>query len=471
MRRCRSWKPQRSKRSRYKTSRPWIRGGSIGDHGQAESFVGVALADDLIRQLSGRSSSLRVRPVSAVYRYAPGGTETGVQPVQAARRVGTDFVVAVQVEYSGENAVWRARLLRAQDGEAVWEQSFRGDRSHPFALQDKLTKALQGALLGEGAGATAGPAHITLNLQAYAAYVQGRMLWNQRTSEGVYRSIDLEEQAIAEDPKFAVAYAALADAYAFDMTDWHKAEDTARKALAIDPRLGEAHASLGLMNMLWRGDYEGAAAEFKLAIQLRPEYAGAHEWYADNFATQNRMDEAFHEMQRALELDSTSLPLNTDMARLFYLSHRFDQARDQSRHALELDPKFLGAHVVLHDTLIQRHEDDAAMAEFAKIEEIAGTTGLYSSVESQRVREAYAKEGIKGFFAVRAEYFGTEFKDNYLRAKYLALLGRKDDSVEALHRAMSDAGPNKLFVMYASSEPAFDGIRDDPRFRKAVGTE
>jgi tetratricopeptide (TPR) repeat protein len=183
------------------------------------------------------------------------------------------------------------------------------------------------------------------------------------------------------------------------------------------------------------------------------------------------MTEALEEMQIALELDSTSLPVNTDMARLFYLSHRFDQAREQSRHALELDPKFLGAHVVLHDTLIQRREYEAAMAEFATIQEIAGTTGLYSSTEAERVREAYAKEGIKGFFEVRADYYGTEFKDAYQRAKYLALLGRKDDSVVALRRALKDAGPNKLYVMYASSEPAFDGLRDDPRFRRAVGAE
>jgi hypothetical protein len=96
---------------------------------------------------------------------------------------------------------------------------------------------------------------------------------------------------------------------------------------------------------------------------------------------------------------------------------------------------------------------------------------LYSSIESKRVSEAYAKAGIKGFFEVRASYFTTGFKDNYSRAKYLALLGRKDDSVEALRRAVNEAGPEKLFVMYASTEPAFDGIRNDPRFRKAIGVE
>jgi DNA-binding winged helix-turn-helix (wHTH) protein/tetratricopeptide (TPR) repeat protein len=451
----------------------------IADHEQAESFAGLALADDLIRQLSGRSASLRVQPVSAVYSYVPAdahdvangsepGAEAGVGPVQAARRLGVDLVVVVRVEYKGDGALLRASLLRAKDGVAVWTQSFRGDREHPFALQDQLVKALQTVLLGEDGG-TMQRAHITANLRAYGAYVQGRMLWNQRTSEGVYRSIDREEQATAEDPKFAVAYAALADAYAFDITGWHKAEQTARKALALDAGLGEAHASLGLVHMLWQGDYEAAAAEFRMAIRLNPGYAGAHEWYADNFATQARMTEAFHEMQSAMELDATSLPVNTDMARLYYLSHRFDRARDQSWHALELDPKFLGAHVVLHDTLIQRHEYDAAMAEFRTIEEIAGTTGLYSSTQAKTVSEAYARAGIRGFYAVRADYFSTEFKDNYLRAKYLALLGRKEDSVVWLRRALNDAGPNKLFVLYASTEPAFDGIRDDPRFKKLMG--
>jgi tetratricopeptide (TPR) repeat protein len=295
------------------------------------------------------------------------------------------------------------------------------------------------------------------------------MLWNSRTGEGVYQSIDMEQQAVTEDPRFALAYAALADAYAFDMTGWHKSEATARQALALDSSLGEAHASLGLVQMLWHGDYENAAAEFRTAIWLSPSYASAHEWYSDNFATHERMVEAVQEMRSALDIDPTSLPINTDMARLMYLSHRFDEAKEQSLHTLALDPRFLGAHVVLHDTLIQLHDYDQAMAEYSQIEHLAGASGVYSATEAQTYREAYANSGIDGFFAARANYFGTKFHDDYARARYLALLGRKEDALVTLRKAIDHAGTNQLFVMYASSEPAFDSIRSDPRFSKAAG--
>src|SRR5205814_6923908 len=121
----------------------------------------------------------------------------------------------------------------------------------------------------------------TSNSDAYQLYLQARFHWNQRTSLGVKKSIDLFQQATEKDPDFALAYAGLADAY--NMANilgaltprecMPEAKAAATKALVLDPRLAEAHASLGLVKSHYDFDLPGAQKEFLKAIELNPKYA------------------------------------------------------------------------------------------------------------------------------------------------------------------------------------------------------
>jgi DNA-binding winged helix-turn-helix (wHTH) protein/TolB-like protein len=435
---------------------------AMNDREAAEADEGLALADELIRQLRDRRTGLEVRSVNAIYRYADGP----VDPAQAARELGVDLVVAAQVETAaGTRPVVRVRLVGARAGSTVWQREFKDDGRGLLAVDDAAAHALETAL-----AATEGPVRrrVTEDLRAYGAFVRGRMEWERRTSQGIYRSIDAMEQAVDLDPRFALAYAGLADAYAFDLSHWLKAEGAAQRALALDPGLGEAHAALGLVKMLWRGDRRGAADELKAAIRLAPRYASAHEWYADTFAMENRMLEATAEMQNAAEVDPDSVAIATDLARMAYLRHDFKTARAQCLAVLVGHPGYVQGHILMQDIYMETREYGLAMREVAEVDRLLGWGGAQASAETARENEAFARDGIRGFWAARAQYLETEFTDPYQAARYLARLGRREQALMWLAQAEARKKAGKAVMLYAFEEPVFDGLRNDTRFRRLV---
>jgi adenylate cyclase len=113
--------------------------------------------------------------------------------------------------------------------------------------------------------------------EAYENYLKGRTLWQNRSSQNLHKAMLLLEQAIQKDSNFALAQAALADAYAFDYQNWRKAEETVRQAIHLNPNLGEPHASIWFVKMFWEWKLKEAEEEFKQAIKLSPNYATGHQ--------------------------------------------------------------------------------------------------------------------------------------------------------------------------------------------------
>jgi Tfp pilus assembly protein PilF/TolB-like protein len=422
------------------------------------SLTGLALADDTIRHF-GTDGGLRVLPVSAVMR------PESARPTETARRLGAAFVLTTQVTPDADGIVVRSRLVRQKDGSAVWSETRHGKASELLALEDDLTVSLRRELLGKGAPEPPPFRHITSNLGAYAAYMRGLTFLAQRTSEGTYKAIDALEQATADDPAFAQAEAALAEAYSFDLGKWEKAEPTARLALSLNPQMGEGHAVLGLIAMLWHNDFAEAGDQLRMALQLNPNDPLTHLWYGNLFAAQGRMVEANEEVRLARNLDPYSDAVNLGAARIFYLSRKFDQARDLCLQVLSQNPEFLQAHILLHEVYVQQREYDKAMDEFRATEKLAGGSGLYNVTQINALEQAYRRDGIEGFWNARASYLEAgSYHDDYELAKYLAMLGRKNEALERIRRAMETPGSPRHTTMFARDEPAFDGLAADPRF-------
>src|SRR4029077_15322123 len=146
-----------------------------------------------------------------------------------------------------------------------------------------------------------------VDAEAYEAYLKGRYFWNKRTAEGLKKAMDYFSQAIEMDPTYAQAYTGLADTFAL-MGDWEygvlppteafpKAKAAATKALALDNTLGEAHTSLAFVLDLFDGDWGAAEREYKQAVDLSPNYATAHQWYAWHLIVLGRNSEAIAEMR------------------------------------------------------------------------------------------------------------------------------------------------------------------------------
>lgn len=301
----------------------------------------------------------------------------------------------------------------------------------------------------------------TPNPEAHAAYVQGRSFWNTRTSEGLHKSIVELERAIELDPDYALAYAALADAYAFDLQHWKKVEGTVNRALALNPLLGEAHASLGFVRLFHEWDWPAAEREFRRAVALSPTYATAHQWYAICFALKKQWLEAKAEMKLALELEPSSPIMNADMGQLLYFAGEYDEAIEHCRRALKFDPKFLNGHVYLYQIYTQNKMYGEAVEKYFEIQRL-GVNGHYNPAEEMSLRRAYAEAGIHGFWRARLDYV-TRAEDFYSAAEYSARLGDRARAVEWLDKAFRQ----RVFPMvFSFANPVFTPLGESPRFQE-----
>src|SRR5438105_1094867 len=214
---------------------------------------------------------------------------------------------------------------------------------------------------------------------SYEMYQKGRSLWEKRSGDNIPKAIEFYEQAIGHDPDYALAYAGLANAYvllpyytgARRSDSLAKAKEAALKALQLDPKVAEAHAALGKFNF-FHMDLIESIREYQRAIELKPNYATAHQWLGnDSLVSLGRFDEAIAEGKRAVELDPLSPIINADLGITLYLARRYDDAIEQLRKTLAIDPAFFYAHYNLGVALQLKGDLSAAILEYEKASQLS----------------------------------------------------------------------------------------------------
>ncbi len=302
------------------------------------------------------------------------------------------------------------------------------------------------------------------NLEAYENYVIGRTLWHQRSAEGLHQSIIHLERAIKNDTNFALAHAALADAYAFDAVKKTFAENHANEALKLDPTLGQPHATIGFMRMFWDWRLSDAKESLRLAIELSPNYATAHQWYAINLIAKRSGGAALAEMKRAVELEPHSLAINADLCQIYYFLQKYDDALEQCKKTLKMDANFLNAHSNLYEIHMANGMNDEAVAEFFRIEQLKSDFSL-PIVNLEKLKKDYQNGGIRVFWQTRVEYLEKN-PNHYKLAQYYARLGEKEKALQSLQKSYQSRDFD--FVLFLT-EPVFLDLRDEPRFIELVG--
>ena len=308
--------------------------------------------------------------------------------------------------------------------------------------------------------------------------MKGRYFWNKRTEEGFRQAADYFQQAIDKDPNYGRAYAGLADTFTL-MSTWYqgpqselmpKARTAALRALELDESLAEAHASLALIKENYDYDWLGSEKEFRRAIQLGPQYATAHQWYAESLAWQGRFQEAFAQSEQARRLDPLSLIIATDYASILYYSRQYDSALKQCRSVLELDPNFRHARGLMVPSYSELGRYDEALDEMNRWAAgdqgpwaVAMRAAVYSHLgrAEEARREVVNIEQLPGSRidrtpALLVAYSGT---------------GQKEQVIELLQKAVSE---HSNAVVQVKVDPMYDPIRSDPRFRdllRRVGLE
>jgi DNA-binding winged helix-turn-helix (wHTH) protein/TolB-like protein/Flp pilus assembly protein TadD len=435
------------------------------ENGDGDEYVGLGMADALITKLSS-IHQITVRPTSAIVRYQ----KTELDASAVGRELEVDSVLDGRVQKSGDRIRLTVQLLRTSDGQPLWGETFDEKYTDIFAVEDRISGAVVGALIPTLSELQRQQLnkHYTENTEAFQSYMRGRYYWNQRTAGDVRRAISFFEDAILQDPNYALAYAGLADSYAtlsiFDNANqaenMPKARSAAMKALELDDGLAEAHASLGYVKHRWEFDFPGAEREFQRSFELNSQYPTAHQWYGWYLLSLGRFDQAIAEFQRAQQLDPRSIYTNLTLGAPYFYSHQYDRAVEQFKHTLELKPDFPLAHWWLFMTYLQQKRFDEAVAELklnaprnADLKNVPMMGYLYAlagqTAQARTVLNKYVRPGERT--AAPASAIATIY----------AALDEKDLAFVWLKKAINARESGMVFL---SVDPRFETLRSDPRF-------
>ncbi|MEK6299285.1 MAG: protein kinase [Acidobacteriota bacterium] len=431
-------------------------------------YLSDGITESLINNLA-QSRGLRVMSRNSVFRYK--GLQTDARKI--GRELGVKSVLNGRIVERGDNLSISIELIDARDDTQIWGEQYNRKVSDVLAMQEEIARQisqkLQLKLGGEDERRVS--KHFTDDPEAYKLYLKGRFYWSKRTEEGLKKGIEYFNQAIEQDPSYALAYAGLADCYAI-LVELEgsapaellpKVKAAAQKAIEMDDSLAEAHTSLGAAYE-YEWTWTEAEKQYKRAVELNPNYATAHHWYAAYLASRLRSDEAIREMQRALELDPLSLIVNTSMGRVLYGARQYDRAIEQLKKTLDMDPNFAEAHFQLGMVYEQKRMFDDSAREYQKAADLFNEPAMKAWVARPYAMSGKKSEAERVLAEVKA-LAKQKYASPYPMASVYAALGQKDAAFEWLERVYKD---HSYYVVWLNIDRAFDGLRSDPRFQNLL---
>ncbi|HEY7194738.1 MAG TPA: tetratricopeptide repeat protein, partial [Gemmatimonadales bacterium] len=433
-------------------------------------YLSDGITDELIDALA-KIAGLRVASRTSV--FALKGRALDVRAVGAL--LGVSVVLEGTVRRAGDRLRITAQLTSTDDGRLLWSQRYDRQLVDVFAIQDEIAATIVSTLRATMFAGLSEyiPRRYTENIHAYGLYLKGRFAWNKRTQEGVAEAIDYFKQAIAEDPSYAPAYAGLADSYSLDVDyraipvadAYARAKEYARKALALDESLPSAHASLAWALFIYDWQWEEAAREFRRAIELNPRYASAHQWFSFLLAARGQFDAALVEGHTALELDPASVSIRRAVGWVYFYARRYAQAREHLSRAIEMNPMAVESYRMLGSTLAFQDENAEAERIFREALTLPGS-GSYSIA---MLGWLLARTGRRDEASQLLQQLEAARERGYVSPVAFAMvhigLGNLQEALDWAERAYDE---RRGWVVYATVNPIFDPLREEPRFAELV---
>ncbi len=441
-------------------------------NGGDDGYFSEGVTADIVTCIA-KIRSLSVVSTNAVRHYA------ARQP--DLRGIGDDLGVGVVLQGSVRRSEDRVRvvaqLFDADSGDYIWAETYDRQMEDIFRVQSEVAERIAAAM-----EATLSPTEQeqlsrkpTESLTAYDFYLRARFAWNKRSVPALLKSIDYLEQAVAEDPGFAIAHAGLADSYvtlgiyggASPEKTMRSARAAAEKALKIEPGLAEAFAARACTRAVYEWDWSSAEADFLRALALAPDYATAHHWYASNcLIPLGRFREAHEHLETALALDPYSLPITVTFGVLSYFRRNFDEAAAECWRVTEMDENFGFAYMFLGLSLdAEGHSDDAVVALRAAVR-LSGR----SPESVGALAHACAVAGHVDEARELIEELESRGRDEYISPTALAIarlgLGEHEEAMGHLEEALSVRASDLIWINHRAT---FDPLREMPRFEALLG--
>lgn len=430
-----------------------------------DEYFADGLTEELISTVSS-ISQLSVISRTSVMGYKK--TEKKIREIGRELNAGT--VLEGSVRKSENQVRVTVQLIDVNQDKHLWVESYDRELRNIFAVQSdiarKVADALQIRILP--AEAVSIDKQPTRSDEAYLFYLKGRYYWNERTKEALDKATEYFQRSISEDPKFALGYAGLADCYYIlghnldtePKAAMAKAKECIAKALQLDDRLAEAHTTLAAI--LFDTDYDmaGAETEFKRAIELKPSYATAHQWFAIRLSVLGRMGEALVEFNRALEADPLSPIINENLADFYHNTKQFDKAIERYKKTIDLFPEFRYPRVMLVGPYVAKSMFPEAMA---TLDDYARHGGDELDVKAVRalVYAWMGNEAESRKLLSELETRAVELMNDCLIAETHFVLRDNDVGFTWLEKAYQARNPQIKFV---ALDREYDHVRSDPRY-------
>ena len=434
------------------------------------AFFADGIHDDLLTQLA-KIGSLKVVSRTSVleYRDSP----------KNMREIGRELGVATLLEGSvrrvGNSVRINVQLIDAETDEHLWAETYDRELTaeNIFAIQREMATSIAGELqvtLSREEVARIGvlPTQSTI---AYDLYVRGRFFWSQRTEEGFNRALEYLNQAIEEDPNFALAYAGVASIYVLmghELFSWShprdsypKAQAAARRALELDDTLAEAHSVLGDALLRYDWDFISADREHQRAIALNPNYGTGHQWYSHYLLPMGREKESLAHSLRALELDPLNLIINLHLGWHYFYVGENELAIEQLQQTLELSPTFIVANLFLGQVYEQEMRLEEAIEQFERAADLSGRNPVHLAA----LAHAYGISGRQkdAETLLRKLLSSEQYVPSYEIAVIYAGLDRQDEALTWLERAYEEK--DSSWLVDVALDPRFQQLHSESRFQ------
>jgi TolB-like protein/DNA-binding winged helix-turn-helix (wHTH) protein len=439
-----------------------------GDPGQ--EYFSDGLTEEMITQLGNLDTRrLGVIARTSVMHYK--NTQSSLQ--QIGRELGVEYVIEGSVRRDANNIRIAAQLIQTKDQTHVWARQYDRELKGVLALQSEIAQDIANEIeiTVDDHNLPAPSVIAPREYDAYDLYLKGQYFLNKRNATAIDQASEYFRQATVKDPDYARAYAGLADSYALmgGYTDgpqtefMPKARAAALRALQIDPSLPEAHTALALIVQNYDWDWERSEKEFRRAIELNPNYATAHHWYAEHLMWDGRFDEALRESERARQLDPLSLIIAADNGAILLFSRDYDHAIEKWRSVLEMDPDFSRAHLI-RAAYTEKGMFAGALADTETTRRWTPTPGYWSwlaYIYGRSGQTTKANHAIAELLQANA----THAVDPMLLAWAYVGSGNKNESLGWLETAYAH---HSTELVSLKVNPGFDPLRSDSRFQSLL---
>ncbi len=439
----------------------------------SQEYFSDGLTEEMITQLG----SLDPRHLGVIGRTSAMHYKNSQEKLdEIGRELGVTYVLEGSVRRDSGKVRITAQLIQANDQTHVWAREYDRRLDDLLALQSEITREISDEIqVALGDRKLAQPLQLPLpprTYEAYDLYLKGQYFWNKRTVDGFQRAIAYFQQAVAKDPTYARAYAGLAGSYALiggysdrPQTEFEpKARAAALRAVELDDSLPEAHTALALVVQNYDWDWKTAEKEFLRAIELNPNYATAHHWYAEHLAYRGRFDEALRESERARELDPLSLIIATDNGAIFYFSRQYDKAIEQFRTVRDMEPNFPRSSIINY-AYAQKGMFAAILSDIEESRRSACDTPFVCSELAYVYGRMGQQEQARNALSRLQQLHRRQPLDPVVFVIASVGMGDNESAMVWLQKALAQRS-NVMTTLKV--DPLYDPLRSDPRFQKLL---